>query len=576
MGRRRGWSVVFLTVMLAASVLATTVAPGANAAAAAAPVGTRFIDDDGNTHEGNIEAIAAAGITKGCNPPVNNRYCPSERVTRGQMAAFLNRALHLPATNKDYFVDDDDSTFEADINRLAAARITRGCNPPANDRYCPDGPVTRGHMAAFLVRGFGYTAGAGADLFIDDDNSIFEADIDRLGTAGVTKGCNPPTNNRYCPTDPVRRDQMASFLARALGLPPWPAPPQHAPVVSVAASGSGLIASWHAIDRADAYDVEYRISAPSTSEVPDYRISPLIIGGSSASIDQYPWQVAILAASTADPYQAQFCGGSLIAPDWVITAAHCVDDPLGLDIGYGKTKLSDMGFANRIGVAQIVIHPLWSRNTTQPGDVALLRLEQPVPGGEPIGLPHEITGLGARTWASGWGNTDPFAPISGYPDTLQSVKLDVLAGPTDTTCAAWGSTVYHGSYHVCAGVAREWAGSCFGDSGGPLATVTNDRWQVAGVTSFGSSPSGDGCSHPDFPTIFSRVSAYSTWVSSYSPETDWVALGSTTGTSMTIAPLVPGYRYDVRVRATNYVGAGSWSDVATGLVAGSVPPPVGP
>jgi hypothetical protein len=593
-------------VVLAASVLMVV-----GIALAALPPGGTFIDDNGNVHEANIEAIAAEGITKGCNPPTNNRYCPDSSVTRGQMAAFLRRAFNLQPSSIDFFVDDNDSIFEADINSVAMAGITRGCNPPANSRFCPDGKVTRGQMAAFLRRTFGYPA-ASTDYFTDDNGSIFEADINAIAKAGVTKGCNPPTNNQYCPSALVRRDQMASFLARALGLtpinpppppttpppttpppttpppttpppttpppttPPPTTPPQHAPVVSVTASGSGLIASWQAIDRADGYDAEYRISAPSTSQIPDYRLSPLIIGGSSASIDQYPWQVAILAASITDSYQAQFCGGSLIAPDWVLTAAHCVDDPLGLEIGYGKTKLSDMGFANRIGVAQIVTHPLWSRNTTQPGDVALLRLEQPVPGGKPIGLPREITGLGARTWASGWGNTDPFAPSSGYPDTLQSVKLDVLAGPTDTTCAAWGSTVYHGLYHLCAGVQHEWAGSCFGDSGGPLATVTNDRWQIAGVTSFGSSPSGDGCSHPDLPTIFSRVSAYSTWVSSYSPETDWVALGSTTGTSVTISPLVPGYHYDVRVRATNYVGAGSWSDVATGLVAGSVPPPVGP
>ena len=190
---------------------------------AALATGT-FVDDDGNIHEGNIEAIAAEGITKGCNPPVNNRYCPGSNVSRGQMAAFLNRALRLPATSRDFFGDDDDSTFESDINRLAAAGITKGCNPPRNDHFCPEGKVTRGQMAAFLVRGFGYTAGLGRDLFDDDDGSVFEGDIDRLGTAGVTKGCNPPGNTRYCPAALVKRDQMASFLARALHLAPL-APP---------------------------------------------------------------------------------------------------------------------------------------------------------------------------------------------------------------------------------------------------------------------------------------------------------------------------------------------------------------
>lgn len=184
------------------------------------PPGGTFTDDDGNIHEGNIEAIAADGITNGCNPPTNDLYCPSSTVTRGQMAAFLARALTLPSTGTDFFSDDDGTTFEDDINRLAAAGTAEGCDPPANTRFCPNETVTRGQMAAFLVRALGYTDDGGGDLFVDDDASIFEGDIDRLGTAGVTKGCNPPTNDRYCPDDPVRRDEMASFLSRALGLSP--------------------------------------------------------------------------------------------------------------------------------------------------------------------------------------------------------------------------------------------------------------------------------------------------------------------------------------------------------------------
>lgn len=179
------------------------------------PGGT-FFDDDGNTHEGGIEAIAAEGITKGCNPPQNTEYCPSDVVSRGAMAAFLRRALKLPASEVDFFSDDDGSIFEGDINAIAAAGVTKGCNPPANTLYCPNNPVTRGAMAAFLVRGFGYTDDGGGDLFTDDDGSIFENDIDKLGTAGVTKGCNPPSNTMFCPNDLVVRDTMASFLSRAL------------------------------------------------------------------------------------------------------------------------------------------------------------------------------------------------------------------------------------------------------------------------------------------------------------------------------------------------------------------------
>jgi hypothetical protein len=72
-------------------------------------------------------------------------------------------------------------------------------------------------MAAFLVRGLGLTDAGSVD-FVDDDNSIFEVDIEKLASAGITKGCNPPISDRFCPTNPVTRGQMAAFLSRALGL----------------------------------------------------------------------------------------------------------------------------------------------------------------------------------------------------------------------------------------------------------------------------------------------------------------------------------------------------------------------
>jgi hypothetical protein len=105
--------------------------------------------------------------------------------------------------------------FEADIEKLAEAGITKGCNPPVNDRYCPGENVTREQMAAFLVRALGLTDSGAVD-FVDDNNSGFETDIDKLATAGITKGCNPPVNDRFCPNNPVTRGQMAAFVARAL------------------------------------------------------------------------------------------------------------------------------------------------------------------------------------------------------------------------------------------------------------------------------------------------------------------------------------------------------------------------
>jgi S-layer homology domain len=164
----------------------------------------------------SIQWLADQGITQGCNPPANTKYCPNDYVTRGQMAAFIVRAKGYSYIAADYFIDDNNNVFEGAINKLRTAGVTQGCNPPTNNHYCPDQYVTRGQMAAFLVRAFNYTNPGVIDYFNDDNNSVFEAAINKLRTAGVTQGCNPPTNNHYCPNDNVTRGQMASFLKRAI------------------------------------------------------------------------------------------------------------------------------------------------------------------------------------------------------------------------------------------------------------------------------------------------------------------------------------------------------------------------
>lgn len=219
--------------------------------AAALPPGGTFVDDDGNIHEGAIEAIAAEKITLGCNPPTNDRFCPDENVDRGAMAAFLSRAFHLPASNTDHFDDDDGHTFENDINRLADAGITRGCDPPANSAFCPDQEMTRGQMAAMLARAFDYPA-SDIDRFVDDDGHLFEADIQKIAAQGVTLGCNPPANDRFCPDDTVKRDQMASFLARALDLAST-TPPDRCPILPADDVWNTRIDHLPVDSRSDAY-----------------------------------------------------------------------------------------------------------------------------------------------------------------------------------------------------------------------------------------------------------------------------------------------------------------------------------
>ena len=155
-----------------------------------------------------VEWLAASEITKGCS---STAFCPDEAVTRGQMAAFLTRALKLTAPpGVDTFTDDEGSIFETEIEALYAAGITVGCSPTA---FCPDDPVTRGQMAAFLTRALKLTAPPGVDTFTDDEGSIFENQIEAIYVAGITVGCGPGV---FCPDQHVTRGQMAAFLYRAL------------------------------------------------------------------------------------------------------------------------------------------------------------------------------------------------------------------------------------------------------------------------------------------------------------------------------------------------------------------------
>ena len=166
--------------------------------------GTPFNDLGASQFAHEIAWLYQSGITGGCTA---TRFCPTNPVTREQMAAFLNRAIGLPSTGTDFFDDDDGTLFERDINRLAAAGFTGGC---ATRRFCPDANVTREQMASFLTRAFDLPA-TSTDFFTDDNTSIHEGSINRLAASGITGGC---AAGRFCPTSNVTREQMAAFLYR--------------------------------------------------------------------------------------------------------------------------------------------------------------------------------------------------------------------------------------------------------------------------------------------------------------------------------------------------------------------------
>ena len=165
--------------------------------AAPASAGGFFTDDDDSVHMRAIEAIADEGITKGCNPAEGNtRFCPKDVVTREQMATFLVRALGLPAAASS-FVDLGTSVHAADIGALAAAGITKGCNPAeGNTRFCPKDPVTREQMASFLTRAL--TLDASPRVVVTPNQDLFDIELGTSETetvAAITALLGPPTED---------------------------------------------------------------------------------------------------------------------------------------------------------------------------------------------------------------------------------------------------------------------------------------------------------------------------------------------------------------------------------------------
>ncbi len=179
------------------------------------PGGPGPVDIGDSVHAEDILWLWNQGIALPCGDG-EDHYCPDDDMVREDMAAFMAAALELPATGTDYFDDDDGLPHEDAINSFREAGITFGCNPPDNTHFCPADSVTRGQMAAFFGRAWNLVDGIGSDYFSDDDDSVFEDDIDKLREAAITFGCNPPTNSLYCPDSFVTRGQMASFIARAL------------------------------------------------------------------------------------------------------------------------------------------------------------------------------------------------------------------------------------------------------------------------------------------------------------------------------------------------------------------------
>jgi hypothetical protein len=173
--------------------------------ASPAPDGTStFSDTAGSVHEANIEKVAAAGIALGND----GRFRPNAPVTRGQMATFIQRAYRLPAGSTG-FCDTAGHPHEFGIRAAAAAGIALG-----NDGcFRPNASVTRGQVASFIVRAEGLPP-APSRGFCDTRGTTHERNIDAVAAAGIVEG----SGGCYRPYASTTRGQMASILARALGL----------------------------------------------------------------------------------------------------------------------------------------------------------------------------------------------------------------------------------------------------------------------------------------------------------------------------------------------------------------------
>ncbi|MGH3469434.1 MAG: serine protease [Thermocrispum sp.] len=219
-------------------------------------------------------------------------------------------------------------------------------------------------------------------------------------------------------------------------------------------------------------------------------VHPYIVGGEQANIEDHPFTVRLTS-----PDGFGFCGGTLAAPDKVVTAAHCVQGaaPEDQKVVSGRTVMSsDDGTVS--DVTNLWVHPSYGSDGSN-FDVAVLTLAAPVEQ-----APAELATADAPEYAPGtevttlgWGNTSEGGEQS---DHLMKVAVPIT---TDEECTTAYGAEYKAEGMVCAGLADGGKDSCQGDSGGPLV-VGN---KLVGVVSW-----GEGCARPGKPGVYSRVGGF--------------------------------------------------------------------